>query len=309
MAIAAGVLGFSGCTGDGQGRPDEELGTLVVSPTSEVEAIDIDGAAKKADTLLSVVQRPHTWLAQELGSHVLNATSTVEVREGGEVVNELGNSLTVDFDGEGRFSAVLETNNDYGRHAIFDGTSLYLRPRFGLYHKRAPQTETEAAEIRTLMAREAGDYLELLERGLEVSDLGEKTRDGRAVRRVALKLAPKARKLAAEPLAQKKWRDSIVVKTLSGQVDIDAETGAALYLEVDGSISFERDGRNFQMRVQAEQQVTEIGHSRAIAAPSDEEVMLIPARRRELDERNTLLRNIAPPARRAPTPAAAQAAP
>lgn len=302
------VLLVASCTSEGDGRPDSELGNLVVSPSTDIAKVDLDTAAVDADALLAAVQLPHSWLGERVGAHVIEGTSSVEVREGGQVVSQLSDTLRIDFDGEDRFAATLDTSNEYGRHAIFDGTHLFLRPRYGLYHKRKAQTEVEASNIRTEMAAGAGDYLALMARGLEVSDRGVKTRDGRAVRQVELKLAPSPRKLPDEVLTQKLWRNSIDVKTLSGQVDLDVETGAPVHLTIDGSIVFKRDGRSFQMLMKAERTMLDIGHSRAIAAPAEEETLAIGIRRRELDERDTLLRNIAPPARRAPTPTAAQGA-
>ncbi len=298
------ILAASGCASEGEGRPDSELGNLVISPSTEVAKVELDSAAVDADALLSAVELPHTWLGSSLGAHRIEGTTWVEVREGGQVVSELSDVLRIDFDGEDRFAATLDTSNDYGRHAIYDGANLFLRPRYGLYHKRAPQTETEAAEIRTDMAAAAGDYLGLLARGLEVSDRGPKTRDGRSVRQVELKLAPKPRRVADETLTQKRWRNSIEVKTLSGQVDLDVESGAPVYIQLDGSIVFSREGRSFQMFVKAERSILEIGHTRAVQAPGDEASLSIGIRPRELDERDALLRNIAPPARRAPTPKA-----
>lgn len=309
VLLPVALLAIAGCTSESEGRPDSELGNLVISPSTAVATVEIEAAARDADALLAAVQLPHTWLAESLGAHVLQGSSSVEVHQGGEVVDEVRDTLRIDFDGESRFAATLDTHNDYGRHAIFDGTNLYLRPRFGLYHKRAPQTETEAEDIRTEMAFATGDYVALLGRGLEVTDRGAKTRDGRAVRQIGLKLAPKPRKVPPETLVQKQWRESIVVKTLSGQVDLDIESGAPIYISIDGSIVFERDGQSFQMFVKATRSIGEIGHTRAISAPPTEEAMSIPARRRELDERNTLLRNIAPPARRSPTPEAKRGTP
>lgn len=300
------VLVAAGCTSEGEGRPDSELGNLVISPSTEAEKVELDAAATKPAALLRAVQLPHTWIGERLGAHIVAGTSWVEVREGGQVVSELSDVLTIEFDGEDRFAATLDTSNEYGRHAIFDGTHLFLRPRFGLYNKRAQQTEDEAANIRTEMAAGAGDYLALLSRGLEVSDRGAKTRDGRAVRQVDLQLAPKPRKIAEETLTQKRWRNSIDVKTLSGQVDLDVETGSPVYIKIDGSIVFTRDGRSFQLFVKAERTLLDIGHSRAVTAPAEDEALTIGMRRRDLDERDTLLRNIAPPARRAPTPSSTE---
>lgn len=298
--------GLWSCTSEGEGRPDSELGNLVISPEEKIEEVDQDAAARDADALLAAVRLPHSWLGEKLGAHVVRGTSSVEVREGGTVTERHDDVLLIDFDGEDRYAATLDNSKEYGRHAIFDGNRLYLRPRFGLYHGRVPQTETEAAEIRTEMAAGAGQYLELVAKGLEVSDRGAKTRDGRAIREVELKLAPSPRKVSAETVNQRLWRNTIEVKTLAGQVDLDAETGAPIFITFEASIGFAREGRNFQMLIKAERSIGDIGHKRAIEAPEPGDILEIPARRRELEERNALLKNIAPPARQAPTPAGSE---
>ncbi|MCP4446077.1 MAG: hypothetical protein GY811_12130 [Myxococcales bacterium] len=302
------AFAWSGCSSEGEGRPDSELGNLVISPYAKVHKVDMDKATTEAGALLTAVLAPHEWIGESLGAHVVRGSSSVEVREGREVREQLDDSLFIDFDGEDRYVATLDNSNEYGRHAIFDGSKLYLRPRFGLYNGRAPQTETEAVDIRTEMAAGAGEYLALLAKGLEVSDGGAKTRGGRAIQEIRLQLAPTPPATTAETLGHRLWRNSIEVKTLSGQVDLDAETRVPLFITFEGSIVFTREARSFQMFVKAERSLDEIGHTRAVQAPPPDEVLTIGIRKRELYERNTLLKNIAPPARQAPTPGGSQGA-
>jgi len=294
-----------GCSSDSEGRPDSELGNLVISPVSIVHKVDLDKASRDADALLDAVLLPHPWISDHLGAHVMRGSSSVQVLEGNTLIEELDDTLLLEFDSKGHYRATLDNSKEYGRHALFDGKDLFLRPRFGLYHQRAPQTDTEADEIRTDTAAGAGDYLDLLAGGLEAVDKGSGTFHGRAVRTIGLQLAPSPRKRKEEVLAQRLWRNSIVVKTLSGKIALDIESGAPLSIELDGSIAFTRDGRNLEMHMQAERSIDDIGHSRTIKAPPADEVMRIGARRRALDERDTLLKNIAPPARNSPTPAEA----
>lgn len=291
-----------GCAGEGEGRPDEELGGLVISPETSTPSVDQDEASSNAPDLVNAVRMPHAWIGEQIGAHVVRGRTSLKVEESSAVIEELDDELLLDFDGEDRFLATLDNSMEYGRHAIYDGSTLYLRPRFGLYHGRAPQSEAEAAEIRNEMYGVAGDYLELLSRQLEVSDKGVSTREGRAAREVLLKLAPKPRPITPETLTHRQWRDTIEVKALSGSVFLDAETGVPLYVQLAGSIAFERDKRRFVMSLGAELTISEIGHTRAIAAPAEDMVLAIAPRRRELAERDSLLESIAPPARTAPVP-------
>jgi hypothetical protein len=267
--------------------------------------VDLDKASEGHEALFDALRLPHTWVSEKIGAHTVKGHSKVVVKERGVVLEELEDTLLLDMDGEDRFLATLDNSKDYGRHAIYDGDSLYLRPRYGKYHARAPQSDEEANEIRNEMFAGATDYLDLFVTQVEVSDKGKQTLDGRAVRQVSLKLAPKARvhSLPAK-LSQHRWRDTIEVQAIEGLVQFDAESGVPLAVAIEGSIKYTRDKRRFEMYLQATRTISNIGHERAIAPPQEDLILRIPARRKELAERDSLLQGIAPPARKAPTPKA-----
>ena len=304
-AILLATLGVLGCTSEGEGRPDKDLGDLVLSPPKESPFVDLDKASQGHDALFDALHLPHSWVSSKLGAHKVQGTSKVVVKEGDVLLEELEDALFLDIDGEDRFVVTLDNSKDYGRHAIYDGSSLYLRPRFGKYHARAPQSEDEASEIRSEMFAGATDYLDLFRNQIEVSDKGKQTLDGRAVRQVALKMAPEAREHEVPAkLSQHRWRDTIEVQAIEGLVSLDAESGVPVSVEFKGSIKYTRDKRRFEMLLRASRSISEIGHERAVAPPAEELILRIPARHRELAERDSLLQGIAPPARKAPTPKA-----
>lgn len=297
-------LGTAACGGDGEGRPDNELGNLVLAPSVETLEVDPSLASSDVDELLKALALPHGWTTEILGAHQVKGTTSVKVLESGEVLEELSDELALRIDSEGRFQMTLDNSREYGRHASFDGEKLYLRPRFGPYHARPAQSESEAVDIRNEVFAGASAYFELLEGQVEVSDKGEKVFAGRAAREISLQLAPEARAQKTQKQSHKEWRNTIVVESLRGNVSLDAETGAVLQLKFEGSISFKRDGRSLQMKLQAERSISDVGHKDEITAPSDAPLMNIEARHRELAEREQLLKSIAPPARKAPTPRA-----
>ncbi len=276
----------------------------MVSPAVVKLEVDIDKASSDAVELLGATALPHDWTSEVLGAHWVVGSSSVTVLEGGSTIEELSDELLLVVDSEGHYRMTLDNSKEYGRHASFDGKTLYLRPRFGPYHARLAQSETEASDIRNEVFAGASDYLELLGRQLELSDKGESVFEGRAARSITLQLAPEVRDVDAETLSHKQWRNSIVVDAIRGTASLDAETGAVLYLQFEGTISYQRDGRSLQMKLQAERTISKIGHEESIGAPDDAAIMTIGARRRELAEREELLKSIAPPARKAPTPKA-----
>lgn len=287
-------------------RPDEALGNLVIAPVEESFAIDLERAGKDVDHFFHALSVPHGHLSEILGGHRVSGTSQLTLSQGDATVQELSDELDMRYDASGQFAATLDNSREYGRHAIFDGKLLYLRPRFGRFHARAPQSEGETATIRNEMTSTAADYFDALRKQVEISDRGAGTFAGRAVREYTFQLAPKARKLGAEPLKQRKWRDDMSVTAAKGKVSLDSETGMPLHMELEGALRFERDGKSYTMKLSAKRSITEVGKTQTIEAPSEELVQRIPARHRELDEREALLHRIAPPARRAPIPGEAR---
>jgi hypothetical protein len=294
-----------GCASEGEGRPDKDLGDLVISPVQTIPEVDIEEASKSSVALFAALRLPHTWVGERIGAHEVAGTTRLSVKEGQQPLEDLSDDLRLVFDDKGHYNATLDNSKDYGRHAVFDGTTLYLRPRFGKFHARPPQSETEADEIRNEIFAGATDYLELFESQIEVSDKGAKTLGGRAVREIALKLAPEPKKRKPYQLEQHAWRNTIEVQAIEGSVSLDAETGAPLSLTFEGRIAYERESRRFTMELAGTRTINQVGQKLSVLIPDETQLLRIPPRRRELAERESLLEGIAPPARKAPTPQAA----
>jgi hypothetical protein len=303
-ALACVALGcqVGACANEREGLPDEELGNLVVSPHEEEPTVDPAKAKSSVNELMAILHLPHSWVSSKLGAHKVSGHYTLEVREGKEVVEELEEKLTMSYDSKGRYWAELDNSKEYGRHAIYDGTSLYLRPRYGRYHGRAPNDQAEESKIRNELFAFASDYLDLAARRLEVSDKGSGTLQSRSVQELQLQLAPDARKVAAETLPQRLWRNDAEVLALEGLAKLDIETGVPLSLAFKTTVAFERDGRRFEMSIDAERNISALGHGESVSAPPDDQIVRIAPRQRELSERDQLLKSIAPPAPSAPTP-------
>jgi hypothetical protein len=71
-----------------------------------------------------------------------------------------------------------------------------------------------------------------------------------------------------------------------------------LAVKLAGAVGFTRDGVRRTMKLSVDGTLTGIGTPVAIAAPDRAEVVATPERMREVDDRDSLLRNIAPPLRR-----------
>ncbi|MDX2093912.1 MAG: hypothetical protein SFX73_39120, partial [Kofleriaceae bacterium] len=196
----------------------------------------------------------------------------------------------------------------YGREAIFTGDKLYLRPRYQRWHRRAPETVDEPLALRDSFFSPVAATWDLLAPGAELTDLGATQVSGRSGRKIAVKLAPRPAKPAAETLTQRKWREHRIVEELAGEVVLD-DKGAPLVVKLAGTVSFMRDGRRFKMRTSLASELTGIGAPVAISVPADAEVVATPERPREVDDRDFLLQGIAPPLRKNPDGTAATPAP
>jgi hypothetical protein len=289
------------CGRSGEGRPDHELGGLVHSPNDQPAAIQLDRAVKDRGELVRAASLTHAQVSALIGPHQVRGRSRHEVREGTELVEELDDEIAIELDSEGRYHAILNNSKEYGREVFFAGGALYLRPRYGKYHRRAPVDDDEPDRLRSEIFGTVAAHLELLAPGLAVEDGGTAEVGGRAARLVKLS-AGKASSPPRQSVSQRAWRESAVVQDVSGELALDAETGVPLRAQVKGAVSFQRDGRSFTMRLESEHQLSALGKVAAISPPEPEKVVADIEQRHELEERESLLKGIAPPSRGAPTP-------
>jgi hypothetical protein len=296
--MRAVVIAVAICAcGRSSGVPDRDLGGLVVAPAKPGK-VDVDGAVKDPDALGTALALPEHAIDSALGPHVTQIAMATHVTENGKPVEDLDDTTTIELGGSGAYHALYANSADYGREVIFVGSQLYLRPRYQRWHQRAPQTPDESQEILDSFAEPVAATWDLFAPGVELSDRGTVTVAGRSGRKIDIKPAGSPKKPAAEPQAQRKWRETRTVDGLTGEIVLDAETGAPLSVKLSGTVSFMRDGRRFAMQVSVQSDVTSIGKPAAIVAPGGDDVVATPERLREVDDRDSLLQGIAPPLRK-----------
>jgi hypothetical protein len=300
------------CGRDG-GVPDAELGELVLAPKQADHPIDVAAAAKDPRELARAVALPHGRLAALLGPHRLTITSSFEVSEAGQVVDQLTDEISLDFAAPEAWHGTSNNSADYGREVIFTDGSLYLRARYQRWHQRPPTNDAEPTALRDRFYDAGAATWDLLAPAIALADqgaiAGEPKNGGKQARKIAISFAPQPSKPARELVTQRKWRESRTVDAVEGEALLDAATGALLHLSLRGTVGYMRDGKAFSMKVSLESAVA-LGPPPAIAAPDADEVVRTPGRMHEVDERDKLLERIAPPLRggaAAPTPK--QAAP
>ena len=295
LALCAAACGRS------QGIADQDLPGLVVEARKADPPIDVALAAKEPAELGRALARPYRVMLASLGPHVLVINSATTVEEAGAAVSDLSDHAQIENGERGAFHALYINSADYGREATFVDGKLYLRPRYQRWHARDPETPDEPAELRDRYFEAVAATWDLLAPGAELADRGALEVGGRAGRKIEVAHAAEPRDPAAEPVAQRKWREARSVDDVSGEVVLDTERGVPLAVKLAGTVGFTRDGRRFAMKVAVKSSVDKIGKPAALAAPPAAEVVATPERAREVDDRDTLLRGIAPPLRQGDT--------
>lgn len=299
------ALALVACSGSDEGRPDEELGGLVVAGDPKAAAIDVGKAARDPRELARALALPHEQVGALLGPHALSGATRLEVREGDKVVEEMTEETAVELDAKGNYHARAASSKEYGREIYFVDGWMYLRPRYGKYHKRRPADEVEPARVRGEIAGTTAAAFELLARGAKVTDGGEVDEGGRKARKITIAMGKSQPASEEETSTQRAWREQAVVQEVAGEVVLDAASGAPLRAQVRGAVAFQREGRSFVMRLEAQHELASFGKVAAVAAPHEDETISDIEPPHELDERESLLQGIAPPSRRAPTPGGA----
>jgi hypothetical protein len=308
LAVLTWCCALCAC-GRSRGVDDRDLPGLVVEAHKAEPPIDVDRAAKDPAELGRALGRPYRATLAALGPHgiAVNTTSTVE--EAGKPASELSDHAQVENGADGEFHAVYTNSADYGRESTFIAGTLFLRPRYQRWHARAPEQADEPAALRDQYVDAVAATWDLLAPAIELTDRGAVDAAGRPGRKIEIKRAAEPAKAPAEPLAQRKWRETRSIDAVAGEIVLDRDKGVPLAVKLSGTIGFSRDGRRFTMKVAVDSAISGIGSASAIAAPSDAEVVATPERRREVDDRDFLLQGIAPPLRRNPDGTAIPPAP
>jgi hypothetical protein len=301
LACRVTVLALVVACGSSSGRSDEDLEGLVKRTRTEAAPIDLDKAATDPAELVRAALQPYRGVSA-LGGHTFKGSSSIVVTEDAKVVEDLQDETTIEYREDGAYHVVANNSRDYGRELYFVDGTLYLAARHQKFSKRAPADDDEAARLLDESGGVLGANLELVGFAAEVSDRGVQQIAGRPARTIVVKLAPGGKTAPKQALPQRAWRDSIAVSALQGQVSLDSETGLVLAGNLEATLGFTRDGRRFEMKLKVQHAIGDVGSARTIELPPEERVVVVSDHHREAMEREDLLRGIAPPARKAPTP-------
>lgn len=277
-------------------KPEHHKSGLVKTVEHQVEQIDPAKATKQLSELLRAIAMPHHRVGAALGAHKFSGTSTVEVLRGDKSLNKIEANVVIEVDAKGNYRAIRNLSGDYGREVIFAGGTLYLRPRYSKYHRRAPETKTEPVELRNEFFSTLAAYMQPLAHVVDLGTVSEVQLAGREAYKIELSTAAKPRARPSEGKVQREWRETITGGNVSGHVVLDKKTAAPLAAKLNGEVTFRRKGERLRMKVSVNQAISDVGKAVAIAAPPADQTVDTLQRRTETDERDQLLKGIAPPA-------------
>jgi len=299
IRFAVLALWLAAC-GRARGVQDQDLPGLVVEARKPEAPVDVARAARDPAELGRALARPYRVVLAALGPHTAGINSAITVTEGDKPVSEMSDHAQIDNSTGDAYHAIYTNSADYGRETTFVDGTLYLRPRYQRWHARDPETPDEPAELRDRYFEAVAATWDLLAPAAELADRGAMEVAGRSGRKIEVTRTADPRDPAAEPVAQRTWREARSVDAVAGEVVLDAERGVPLAVKLTGTIGFTRDGRRFAMKVSVDSAISGIGTAAMVLPPPDGEVIATPERRREVDDRDYLLQGIAPPLRRNP---------
>jgi hypothetical protein len=234
FTVALLVVGIAGpgCSRSG----DENLG-LATRPANWT--VDVAQLTQPAE-LAHAASMPGREVDKRLGAHRFEATSKMKIEPPGKPAETLEEAWRLDTDANSDFHALKGNDHGYGFEATVSGGDLYVRPRYGKFVKRKPEGD-EVDRLRAAIDGVAGDYVKLLERWLQVREDGKTTVAGRPAVKLKLSASASPAPVTVETDASRKWRETVNVRYVDGDVLIDEKTGAVVGMRLETSYTFDRD--------------------------------------------------------------------
>lgn len=278
MHRACFVLLLVGC---GHHSGDENLGL------SHGGAVAIDVARlTQPDELVKALALTGRDLDQRLGAHRMEASSTLKLTLPGQAPLALDETFVVESDGRGGVHVLHDNARGNGFEATALGDDLYVRPRYGRFVRRKIEGD-DLERLRAAAETAAASDLRLLERFIQVREAGSSSVAGHTGVKLALSARPSPEPPAVESEPARKWRETVAVRYVDGDVVLDGRTGAPLAVRLDAGYTFTRDGKPLSATLTYKQ--TTGAATAAIAQPGDWTTL---ARPRPMLDRQTLLEGL-----------------
>lgn len=263
-------------------RGDENLG---LSAGADKTAPELSKLTQPEELARALALGGHA-LDERLGPHRMDATSTLKLDSSGRDPQSLDERFSVQSDGRGAVHLVHDNSRGNGFEATALGADLYVKPRYGRFVRRKIESD-ELERLRATAESAAAADLRLLSRFVQVREAGTASIAGHAGVKLSLSARSTPDAAPAESEPGRKWRETLAVRYIDGDVVVDAKTGAPLTVRLDAAYTFLRDGKPMSATLAYKQ--TTSATPGAIAAPSDYATLERP---RPMLDRQTLLEGL-----------------
>jgi hypothetical protein len=195
------------------------------------------------------------------------------LREGDKVLATLDETFAIEAEaGAGATHALVTNSRDTGRELYAKGGTVWVRPRYGKLHRRAPSSSDEIAKAVDDAYGALAAQIALLREGMSVTDAGPAQAMGRPGHRIVLRAAGGK------------------VEALDGEAILDDRTGTVVGARLEARLAVD-GGRTLELRCLHELKPL----AGAVALPAEDDSVATPMRSPDTEDREELLRGLAPP--------------
>lgn len=184
-------------------------------------------------------------LDAKLGAHRMDASETLKLELPGAQTVSLDDSFAVQADGRGGVHLLHDNSRGNGFEAVALNDDLYVKPRYGKFVRRKVEGD-ELERLRAAAETAGASDLRLVERFVQVREAGTATVAGHTGVKLTLAARTTPDGPATESDASKKWRETIKVRYIDGDVVLDGQSGAPLSVRLEAQYTFVRDGKPVQ---------------------------------------------------------------
>jgi hypothetical protein len=271
------LLLLAGCGPHG----DENLGLS----SGKNAAVDV-ARLSQPDELVRALSLSGRDLDARLGAHRMDASSALKLTLPGQAAQSLEETFAVEADGRGGVHLLHDNSRGNGYEAVAHNDDLYVRPRYGKFVRRKAEAD-ELERLRATTETAAAADLRLLQRFVQAREAGTASVAGHAGVKLALSARSTPDPAPAESEPRRKWRETMSVRYIDGDVVLDAKSGAPLAVRIDAGYTFSREGKPVAATLTFKQ--TTAAQPSAIALPAEWTTL---SRPRPMLDRQTLLEGL-----------------
>ena len=256
-SATAALLFLCACSGH---HGDENLGLSSKSASVDVARLT------QPEELVRALSLSGRALDAKLGAHRMDASETLKLELPGAETVSLDDSFAVQADGRGGVHLLHDNSRGNGFEAVALDDDLYVKPRYGKFVRRKVEGD-ELERLRAAAETAGASDLRLVERFVQVREAGTATVAGHTGVKLTLAARTTPDAPATETDTSKKWRETIKVRYIDGDVVLDGQSGAPLSVRLEAQYTFVRDGKPVQATLAYKE--TTAADKFLIAAPAD----------------------------------------